>query len=43
MDHPNIIKLYELYDTKSQLALVLEVIAGVELFDVIVEAYKDGK
>ncbi|CAC9698999.1 calcium-dependent protein kinase 5 [Plasmodium sp. DRC-Itaito] len=48
MDHPNIIKLYEVYEDNEKLYLVLELCDGGELFDKIVkygsfseyEAYK---
>uniref|UniRef100_A0A8C9GUM3 Protein kinase domain-containing protein n=1 Tax=Piliocolobus tephrosceles TaxID=591936 RepID=A0A8C9GUM3_9PRIM len=48
MDHPNIIKLYEVYEDNDRLYLVLELCTGGELFDKIVkcgsfselEAYK---
>ncbi|CRG95088.1 calcium dependent protein kinase 5, putative [Plasmodium gallinaceum] len=48
MDHPNIIKLYEVYEDHEKLYLVLELCYGGELFDKIVkygsfseyEAYK---
>eukprot|EP01133_Synstelium_polycarpum_P014986 gene14986-17722_t len=35
-DHPNILKLYEVYETKRHLHLVLELVTGGELFDKIV-------
>jgi len=37
IDHPNIVKLYEVYDEKTKLYLVLEMMTGGELFDRIVE------
>lgn len=37
IDHPNIIKLYEVYDEKQKLYMVLELMTGGELFDRIVE------
>ncbi|EFA82250.1 putative protein serine/threonine kinase [Heterostelium album PN500] len=36
-DHPNILKLYEVYETKKQLHLVLELVTGGELFEKIVQ------
>eukprot|EP00303_Exanthemachrysis_gayraliae_P008394 CAMPEP_0205999402 /NCGR_PEP_ID=MMETSP1464-20131121/829_1 /ASSEMBLY_ACC=CAM_ASM_001124 /TAXON_ID=119497 /ORGANISM="Exanthemachrysis gayraliae, Strain RCC1523" /LENGTH=375 /DNA_ID=CAMNT_0053372601 /DNA_START=16 /DNA_END=1143 /DNA_ORIENTATION=- len=33
MDHPNIIKLYDVYDTRAHLNLVTELATGGELFD----------
>lgn len=35
LDHPNIIKLYEVYETDNHLNLVLELLHGGELFDKI--------
>jgi serine/threonine protein kinase len=35
-NHPNILKLYEVYETKKHLYLVLELVTGGELFDQIV-------
>ncbi len=37
VDHPNIVKLYEVYDEKTKLYMVLEMMTGGELFDRIVE------
>lgn len=35
--HPNIVKLFEIYDTNNYLYMVLEVLSGGELFEHIVE------
>jgi len=37
VDHPNIIKLKELFETPTMLAIVTELVTGGELFDKIVE------
>jgi calcium/calmodulin-dependent protein kinase I len=37
IDHPNIVKLYEVYDEKTRLYMVMEMMTGGELFDRIVE------
>jgi len=37
IDHPNIIKLIDLFDTEDKLYLVMELVTGGELFDRIVE------
>ncbi|KAK3098350.1 hypothetical protein FSP39_018671 [Pinctada imbricata] len=37
IDHPNIIHLYEVYETKTEVILVLELVSGGELFDYISE------
>jgi calcium/calmodulin-dependent protein kinase I len=37
LQHPNIMKLYEVYEDKDEFYLVLELIKGKELFDKIVE------
>jgi 5'-AMP-activated protein kinase catalytic alpha subunit len=34
-DHPNIIKLYEVLDTTTDIFVIMEYIAGGELFDLI--------
>ncbi|EGG19257.1 putative protein serine/threonine kinase [Cavenderia fasciculata] len=43
-DHPNILKLYEVYETKKHLHLVLELVKGGELFEKIVQRgeYSEG-
>jgi len=33
--HPNVVKLYTMYETKQMLHLILELIKGKELFDVL--------
>lgn len=42
MDHPNIIKLYETYEDRRHLYLVMELCSGGELFDKIIEAKSIG-
>uniref|UniRef100_A0A8B9FCP3 Calcium/calmodulin-dependent protein kinase type IV n=1 Tax=Amazona collaria TaxID=241587 RepID=A0A8B9FCP3_9PSIT len=37
LSHPNIIKLKEIFETLSEIALILELVTGGELFDRIVE------
>jgi len=37
IDHPNIVKLHEIYDEKARFNLILELMTGGELFDRIVE------
>lgn len=37
MDHPNIIKLFQSFEDNQQIYLVMELCAGGELFDVVVE------
>jgi len=36
LDHPNIVKLYEAYDTEKKTVLILELVTGGELFDALV-------
>ncbi len=38
LDHPNIIKLYEVYEDEYYIYLVQELCRGGELFDLIIEA-----
>jgi len=45
VDHPNIISLYDIFDTKDRLYLVMELVTGGELFERIVEReqYKESE
>ena len=43
MDHPNIIKLYEVYESERSLYLVMELCNGGEIFDRIIEHIQDKK
>ena len=42
-DHPNIIKLYEVYETNEKFFLVMEECKGGELFDKLLEHIDSGK
>ena len=42
LDHPNIIKLYEVYETDKNIYLIMELCTGGELFDRIVENTENG-
>ena len=43
LDHPNIIKLYEVYETDTYVYIVMELCTGGELFDRIIENTENGK
>ncbi len=43
LDHPNIIKLYEVYESKEYLYLIMEECKGGELFDKLIEHTEKGK
>ena len=42
-DHPNIIKLFEVYETKKKLYLIMEKCNGGELFDKIISRISSGQ
>ncbi|KAL8599830.1 hypothetical protein ACOMHN_027637 [Nucella lapillus] len=41
--HPNIIKLYEEYETRDKIYLVMELVKGGDLFDAITQSVKFGE
>ena len=43
LDHPNIIKLYEIYETQEYFYLIMELCSGGELFDRIISNIESGK
>ena len=43
LDHPNIIKIYEVYETETYVYIVMELCTGGELFDRIIENTDKGK
>ena len=40
LNHPNIVRLYEVYESRSKINLVTELCDGVELFEAIVKKKK---
>jgi serine/threonine protein kinase len=43
INHPNIVKLYDVYESPSRLYLVMELLTGGELFDrIVVSAWRRG-
>ena len=43
MDHPNIIKLYEVYESERSLYIIMEECKGGEIFDRIIEHIQNGE
>ena len=43
LDHPNIIKLYEVYENEEYIYLIMELCTGGELFESILEKTEKGK
>ena len=43
LDHPNIIKLYEVYENENYFYLIMELCSGGELFDRIITNIENGK
>jgi calcium-dependent protein kinase len=43
LDHPNIIKLYEVYETEEYFYLIMELCSGGELFERIITNIENGK
>ncbi|XP_076986514.1 serine/threonine-protein kinase DCLK3 [Tamandua tetradactyla] len=40
LSHPNIVKLHEVYETETEIYLILEYVQGGDLFDAIIESVK---
>ena len=39
LDHPHIIKMYEVYETKNSIYMILELIEGGQLYDLFKQKY----
>lgn len=40
LSHPNIVKLHEVYETETEIYLIMEYVQGGDLFDAIIESVK---
>lgn len=43
MDHPNVVKLYEVYESQTEIYLVMELCTGGELYDALIGKEKYGE